>query len=151
VYQFSKVFVSEQSLSRSASASELRLSSPQTSSLLPSCTCLVSDRLISQPNVPASSAVSNPAELMPVLLPCTPLQLSSSSAVSYHEVVPSLDVADSEEVCTTQQAEKPVNPAACSCGGSRESQVLYLFVYGLMLQQVCFCSGSFDAVYCRWC
>ena len=121
VYQFSKVFVGEQTLSRSASASALCASSQQvattTASFLPSHACLVSDRVMS-PDVP----VSNTSEITPLLLSRTPVR-SPSSPSSCHESEPMMDDAGSSQVCSSQLTEKPVNSAVCSCGGLRESQV----------------------------
>jgi len=122
VYQFSKVFVGEQTLSRSASASALCASSRQvattTASLLPSSTCLVSDDVMT-PNVPMSS----PSKITPVLLPRS-LVRSPSSPVSCHGSLSSLGDSGSGQVHSTPPPEKMVNSAATSsCGGLRESEV----------------------------
>ena len=130
VYQFSKVFVGEQTMSRSASSSVLRASSQRvavtTASFLPSRPCLISDRVM-PPDVPLSS----PSEVSPVLF-SRPLVQSPSSHVSCYKSLPSLaSLPDADGVCSTPLTNTQVNSATCSCSRLRESQVIYLQNYNL--------------------
>ena len=125
VYQFSKVFVGDQTLSRSASSSVLCTSSQRlattTASFLPSRSCLISS-CVTTPNVP----VSNPCEIAPVFV-SRPLVRSPSSPVSCRDCLPSLaslpDDASSDEVCSAQLPCTQVNAAAGSCVHRCQSRV----------------------------
>ena len=126
VYQFSKVFVGEQTLSRSASSAALYSSSSRVavttaSSTLPSHTCLVSRRAMT-PDVPATS----PTEATSVLLSRS-LVRSPSSPVSCRECLPSPATLtgdrSSDEVRSVQFPNKPVTSVTDTYGQLQESQV----------------------------
>jgi len=121
VYQFSKVFVGDPSLSRSASSSALCTSSPRvavtTASLLPSPTCLVSDRVMSSV-VPASS----PSDVTPSLLTC-PLVWSPSSPSSCRDSsMSSPGLPENATSLQVQSTQVPVKPVSCAAGCSSRLQ-----------------------------
>jgi len=128
VYQFSKVFVGEQTLSRSASSSVLcassRVAATTASTTLPSHTCLVADRVMS-PNVPASS----PSESAPVVLSRVLVRSPSSSPVTCHESSLSSpaglpDIASADKVRSMQELpSEPESSATDTCGRLQDSQV----------------------------
>jgi len=126
VYQFSKVFVGEQTMSRSASSSALCTSPPRVavtgkSTALPSHTCLVSDRVM-----PPAVPVSNPSETTPVLFSRTLVQ-SLSSPSSCQECLSSPatlpDDGRCDKVQCLQVPNEPVSSATDACEQLEESQV----------------------------